>query len=336
MTTSDRHTTLARAAGTTLARAVGGTAVACLLLLAACGGEGGADGSGLTGTVAVDGSSTVYPVTEAMAEEFQRANRGVRVTVGVSGTGGGFKKFCRGETDVSDASRPIKESERELCAENGVDFVRVPVAFDGITVAVNPENDWAQCVTTGELRRIWQPDSSIERWSQVRDAWPERDMPLFGPGTDSGTFDYFTEAVVGEEDASRSDYSASEDDNVILMGVANDGGALGYFGFAYYVENQDRVRALEVDDGDGCTAPTMESIEAGEYRPLSRPLFIYVAEQALQRPEVRAFVDFYLENGRALVPEVGYVPLSTARYDSLRAGLPGGDAAGGSGEGAAE
>lgn len=297
-------------------------AAAGLVALAACGGGGGDDG--LSGSVAVDGSSTIYPVTEAMAEEFQRANRGVRVTVGVSGTGGGFKKFCRGETDISDASREIKPAEEELCEKNGVDWIRVPVASDGITVAVHPENDWASCVTVDELRRIWQPDSSVERWSQVRDEWPDRELPLFGPGTDSGTFDYFTERVMGEEDASRGDYSASEDDNVILMGVANDVGAMGYFGFAYYVENTDRVKALEIDDGDGCTAPTMETIESGEYRPLSRQLYLYVSRESLERPEVRAFVDFYLANGRELVPEVGYVPLSAARYDSLRAELPGG------------
>jgi len=294
---------------------------AVLLLAYGCGGDAGG-GEGLSGTVAIDGSSTVFPVTEAMAEEFQRANRGVRVTVGVSGTGGGFKKFCSGETDISDASRPIKDVEAEDCAERGVDYVQVPVAFDGITVAVNPENDWARCVTVEELRRIWQPESTVGNWRDVRDSWPDREMPLFGPGTDSGTFDYFTEAIVGEEDASRSDYSASEDDNVILMGLANNVGAMGYFGFAYFYENQEQVQALGVDDGTGCVRPSMETIESGEYAPLSRPLFIYVREQALrERPEVRAFVDFYLTNGTQLVPEVGYVSLGTARYDSLRAEL---------------
>lgn len=306
-------------------------AAAALVALVACGGGGGDDG--LSGSVAVDGSSTVYPVIEAVAEEFQRAHRGVRVTVGVSGTGGGFKKFCRGETDVSDASREIKPSEEQLCEENGVDWVQVPVAWDGLTVAVHPENDWASCVTVDELQRIWRPGSSIDEWSQVRDDWPGRELPLFGPGTDSGTFDYFTEAIMGEEDASRGDYSASEDDNVTLMGVANDVGAMGYFGFAYYIENVERVKALEIDDGDGCTAPTPETIESGEYRPLSRPLFLYVSRQALERPEVRAFVDFVLDNGRQLVPEVGYVPLSAGRYDSVRAELPAPDTAGGTGAG---
>lgn len=300
---------------------------AVLLLAYGCGGDAGG-GDGLSGTVAIDGSSTVFPVTEAMAEEFQLAHPGVRVTVGVSGTGGGFKKFCSGETDVSDASRPIKDVEAEACAERGVDYVQVPVAFDGITVAVNPENDWARCVTVEELRRIWQPESTVDNWRDVRDSWPDREMPLFGPGTDSGTFDYFTEAIVGEEDASRSDYSASEDDNVTLMGLANNVGAMGYFGFAYFHENQEQVKALGVDDGTGCVRPTMETIESGAYAPLSRPLFIYVSEQALrERPEVRAFVDFYLENGTQLVPEVGYVPLGIARYDSLRAELGLGDGA---------
>lgn len=306
--------------------------VAAAFLLAGCGG-GDAGQDGLSGTVAIDGSSTVFPVTEAMAEEFQRANRGVRVTVGVSGTGGGFKKFCRGETDISDASRPIKETEEELCAENGVDFRRVRVGVDGITVTVNPQNDWAQCLTTGELERIWQPGSEVDSWSEVRDSWPDRQLTLFGPGTDSGTFDYFTEAIMGEEDASRSDYSASEDDNVILMGVSNNAGAMGYFGFAYYIENPDRVKALAIDDGTGCVGPTRENIEAGDYQPLSRPLFIYVSEQALERTEVRAFVDFYLANGPELVPEVGYVPLAEARYDSMRAELPGGAGSSAAGDG---
>ena len=304
-------------------------ALAAVLLLAhGCGGETGEAGQ-LSGTVAIDGSSTVFPITEAMAEEFQLANPGTRVTVGVSGTGGGFKKFCSGETDISNASRTIKEIEAEDCAEQGVDYVEVPVAYDGITVAVHPENDWAQCVTVEELRRVWQPGSTVDNWRDVRDSWPDREMSLFGPGTDSGTFDYFTEAIMGEEDASRSDYSASEDDNVTLMGLANNVGAMGYFGFAYFHENQEQVKALEVDDGTGCVAPTMETIESGAYAPLSRPVFIYVRQRALERPEVKAFVEFYLSNGRQLVPEVGYVPLASSRYDSLQAALPLGEGAAG-------
>jgi phosphate transport system substrate-binding protein len=272
--------------------------------------------------VTLDGSSTVFPISEAMAEEFQIANPGVRVTVGISGTGGGFKKFCGGETDISDASRPIKESERELCAENGIVPIEVPVAWDGLTVVINPENDWAACMTVDELKRVWQPGSTVSRWSDVRDGWPDMEIKLYGPGTDSGTFDYFTEAIVGEEDASRPDYTASEDDNVLVVGVEGDREALGYFGFAYYEENQARLNSVAIDNGSGCVAPTRETIESGEYAPLSRPMFIYLSSSALERPEVRAFVEFYLGNATALVPEVGYVPLGGGRYDELLADLP--------------
>ena len=328
-----------RTADTSLARAgflrPGLALAACLLLAVGCGGEsagGGDGGDGLSGEIAVDGSSTVFPVTEAMAEEFMREHPGTRVTVNVSGTGGGFEKFCRGETDVSDASRPIKESEVEACSEAGIDFVEVPVGLDGITVTVHPENDWASCVTTAELEKIWRPNSTVDRWSDVRDGWPDRELSLFGPGTASGTFDYFTEAVMGEEDASRSDYSASEDDNVILMGVGNNVGAMGYFGFAYYVENRGRVKALAVDDGDGCVEPNSENVEAGDYQPLSRPLFIYVKRSSYQNePVVREFVDFYLESATELVPQVGYVAFPQARYDSLQAELGGADTEEGAG-----
>ena len=294
-------------------------------LSAGCGGgaDAGEEG-GLSGMVTLDGSSTVFPISEAMAEEFQIANRGVRVTVGISGTGGGFKKFCAGETDISDASRPIKQTERELCAENGIEPLEIPVAWDGLTVVINPENDWAACMTVDELKRVWQPGSTVTRWSDVRDGWPDAEMKLYGPGTDSGTFDYFTEAIVGEEDASRADYTASEDDNVLVVGVEGDVEALGYFGFAYYEENQERLNSVAIDNGDGCVAPTRETIESGEYAPLSRPMFIYVSSAALERPEVRAFVDFYLTNATALVPEVGYVPLSSGRYGELVGSLPSG------------
>lgn len=288
-------------------------AAAAGLALMACGGGDG----GEQARVALDGSSTVYPVSEAVAEEFQRANRDIRVTVGSSGTGGGFQQFCAGETDINDASRPITELEQKRCAENGIEYVEIPIAFDGLTVAVNPENDWARCITVEELRRIWQPESTIERWSQVRDEWPDRELLLYGPDTDSGTFDYFTETVVGEENASRSDYTASADDNVLVRGVSGDVSSLGYFGFAYYIENQDQVRALAVDDGSGCVEPTRETIESGEYSPLSRPLFIYVTRSALQRDAVQQFVRFYLSNATELVPQVGYVPLSQERYDKL-------------------
>ncbi len=291
----------------------------------ACGGGGGVSEGGLGGMVTLDGSSTVFPISEAMAEEFQIANPGVRVTVGISGTGGGFKKFCGGETDISDASRPIKDSERELCAENGIVPIEVPVAWDGLTVVINPENDWAACMTVDELKRVWQPGSTVSRWSDVRDGWPDMEMKLYGPGTDSGTFDYFTDAIVGEEDASRPDYTASEDDNVLVVGVEGDQEALGYFGFAYYEENQERLNSVAIDNGLGCVSPTRETIESGEYAPLSRPMFIYLNSSALARPEVRAFVEFYLTNSSALVPEVGYVPLGGGRYDELLAGLPAAD-----------
>lgn len=288
-------------------------AAAAALVLTACGGGDG----GQQARVSIDGSSTVYPVTEAVAEEFQAANRDIRVTVGSSGTGGGFKQFCAGNTDVNDASRPITEVEEKRCAENGIEYIEVPIAYDGVTVAVNPENDWAQCITVEELRRIWQPESTIERWSQVRDEWPDREMVLYGPDTDSGTFDYFTETIVGEENASRSNYTASADDNVLVRGVSGDVGSLGYFGFAYYIENEDQIRALAVDGGSGCVEPTRETIESGDYSPLSRPLFIYVKQSALQRDAVEQFVRFYLNNATELVPQVGYVPLSQERYDKL-------------------
>ena len=285
------------------------------------GGEAGTEG-GLTGMVTLDGSSTVFPISEAMAEEFQIANRGVRVTVGISGTGGGFKKFCGGETDISNASRPIKQTERELCAENGIEPIEVPVALDGLTVVINPDNDWASCMTVDELKRVWQPGSTVGRWSDVREGWPDMEIKLYGPGTDSGTFDYFTEAIVGEEDASRPDYTASEDDNVLVVGVEGDREALGYFGFAYFEENQGRLNSVAIDNGSGCVAPTRATIESGEYAPLSRPMFIYLNPASLARPEVKAFVEFYLKNATALVPEVGYVPLGGGRYEEILSALP--------------
>jgi phosphate transport system substrate-binding protein len=283
---------------------------------AACGGgERGAEG-GLTGMVRIDGSSTVFPITEAVAEEFQHANRGVRVTVGISGTGGGFKKYCAGETDISDASRPIKDSEREACGEASIDPIAIRVAIDGLAVMVNHDNDFASCMTVDELKRIWEPGSTISRWNQVRPEWPAEEIKLYGPGTDSGTFDYFTEAIVGEEDASRPDFTASEDDNVLVQGIAGDPYALGYFGYAYYAENTDKLKLVAVDGGSGCIEPTPETVENGTYAPLSRPLFIYVSESTLQRPEVKAFVRFYLENARVLVPQVGYVPLGAEVYQA--------------------
>ncbi len=272
-------------------------------------------------TVRIDGSSTVYPITEAVAEEFQIEHRGsFRVTVGISGTGGGLRKFCRGDIDIADASRPIKESERKACAANGISYIELPVALDALAVVVNPANDRVSCITVAQLRAIWEPaaQEKILAWNQVDPAWPDRPLRLFGPGTDSGTYDYFTAAVIGEEGASRGDFTASEDDNVLVQGVANDPGALGYFGFAYYIENRDKLKAVAIrDPGSGdCVMPSVESARSGRYRPLSRPLFLYVDPAALERPAVAGFMEMYLDPGLAteLVTEVGYVPLPEEAY----------------------
>ena len=278
------------------------------------GGESGSEDGSLSGPIEIDGSSTVYPISEAVAEEFQRENQATRVAVGVSGTGGGFKRFCAGETDISNASRPIKESEAEECGRNDVRFTEVRVAWDGLSVVTNPSNDFVACLTTDELKRIWEPGSTIDNWSQVRSGFPAKALKLYGPGTDSGTFDYFTEAIVGEEDASRPDYTASEDDNVLVQGVEGDPGALGYFGFAYYEENADRLKLLGVDGGTGCIQPSVETIENQTYAPLSRPLFIYVSDVGLAKPQVEAFVEYHLEEGAELVRSVGYIALQPEQY----------------------
>ena len=293
------------------------TLAAVALLLAGCGGErAGTDGE-LSGSIEIDGSSTVYPVSQAVAEEFMIETGGdVRVTVGVSGTGGGFRRFCAGETEISNASRAIKDDERALCEQAGVDPLELQVAIDGLAVAVNPQNTMVQCLTVDELRRIWEPGSTVQQWSEVREGLPAQPLRLYGPGTNSGTFDYFTEAIVGEEDASRPDYSASEDDNVLVQGVGGDVNALGYFGYAYYIENQDKLRAIGVDNGSGCVEPTPETVTSGQYAPLSRPLFIYVNRADLQRPEVAEFVRFYMETASELVTEVGYVPMDAASYQA--------------------
>jgi phosphate transport system substrate-binding protein len=273
--------------------------------------------------IQIDGSSTVYPITEAMAEEFQAASGGkYRVTVGISGTGGGFKKFCRGETHISDASRPIKGSERETCKAAGIEFIELPVALDALTVMVNPENDWVDYLTVSELKKIWEPaaQEKVTNWSQVREGFPDRPLTLYGAGTDSGTYDYFTDAVVGEEGASRGDFTASEDDNVLVQGIASDPNALGFFGLAYYVENEDRLKAVPIQPpgGGDPVEPSVETARSGSYQPLSRPIFIYVNKQAADEMEaVEQFVEFYLdpENAELLVEEVGYVPLPTEAYE---------------------
>ena len=294
---------------------------AALLLLLACG----TNGSGLSGTVKVDGSSTVFPITEAMAEEFQLLHPNVRLTVGVSGTGGGFKKFCRGETDVSDASRPIKQSEIELCAKNGIEFLELPVAFDGLSVIVNPENDWATSITVDELKRIWEPGSQVESWSDVRPHWPDEKLLLVGADTDSGTFDYFTEAIVGEEGASRPDYTASANDNVLVQAISSERFALGYFGYAYYGENKGKLKLVAVDHGSGGVLPSEETISGGVYQPLSRPLLIYVSRSSLEdKPEVVEFVQFYLDpESVILVKDVGYVGFPAGLYQLVNQRLLG-------------
>ena len=295
--------------------------ILCLsLALVACGRSDGESQDGLSGTVNIDGSSTVFPLTEAVAEEFLRSHPGVQVTVGESGTGGGFAKFLRGETDINDASRPIAPEEREEAEEANIQYVEVPVGYDGIAVVAHPDVDWVNCFTTDELRRIWEPGSDVTRWSQVREGFPDRSIDLHGPGTASGTYDYFTEAIVGESGASRSDFSPSEDDNVLVRGIQGTTGSLGYFGYAYYTNNADNLKLISVDPdsldgGEECVDPSPQTIQSGTYRPLARPLFVYVRADALERPSVRSFMDFYLSEANALATDVGYVGLSPAAYD---------------------
>jgi phosphate transport system substrate-binding protein len=268
----------------------------------------------LRGTVSIDGSSTVFPISEAVAEEFLAVQPRVRVTVGVSGTGGGFKKFLAGEIDINDASRPIKMKEVKQASASGIGFIELPIAYDGLSVVVNTKNDWVDHLTITELNKIWQSGSSVKRWSDVRDGWPEKEIKLYGPGTDSGTFDYFTETINGKSGASRPDYTANEDDNALVRGISGDEGSLGYFGYAYYAANKDKLRVVAIDGGKGPVAPTEITINNGTYAPLSRPVFIYVRPDALDRKEVRAFVDFYIESAPMLATEVGYIPLPDSVY----------------------
>ncbi len=271
--------------------------------------------------IKIDGSSTVYPITEAVAEEYQIATK-VKVTVGISGTGGGFKKFCRGETDVQNASRPILKKEMDACKEAGIQYIELPVAYDGLTVVVNKNNDFVKSLTVEELKKMWEPSAQgkVKTWKQVNPAYPDTPLKLFGAGSDSGTFDYFTEAVVGKAKSSRGDYTASEDDNVLVQGVQSDKGGLGYFGFAYFEENQDKLRAVPIVAKKGAAAvmPTYESVKNGTYQPLARPLFIYVnATSAAFKPEVKAFINFYLDNAPTLVKEVKYIPLPANEYAAV-------------------
>ncbi|MGR3310064.1 MAG: PstS family phosphate ABC transporter substrate-binding protein [Candidatus Brocadiales bacterium] len=272
--------------------------------------------------IKIDGSSTVYPITEAVAEEFQKVERGkARVTIGISGTGGGFKKFGMGEIDICEASRTIRSSEVELCKKNGVEYIELSVAYDGLAVMVNPKNDWVDYMTVKELKKIWEPSAQgkLTKWNQVRPNWPDREIHLFGPGVDSGTYDYFTKAIVGKEHASRGDFTASEDDNVLVQGIATDVLALGFFGVAYYEYNKDKLKLVPIDDknpenGDGPILPEYENVVNGTYQPLTRPIFIYVAKKSADRPEVKRFIEFYLKECAELSKEVGYIPLPERDY----------------------
>jgi phosphate transport system substrate-binding protein len=267
--------------------------------------------------IQIDGSSTVFPVTEAVAEEFQKAKKGkIKVTVGIAGTGGGFKKFCRGETDISDASRPILKQEMEACKGAGIEYVELPVAFDALTVIVNPKNEWSPSMTVAELKKIWEPaaQAKVTNWNQVRSSWPDAPLKLFGAGADSGTFDYFTEAITGKAKSSRGDFTASEDDNVLVQGVANDRNALGFFGYAYYAENTKKLKAVAIDNGKGAVSPSEKTVLDGSYQPLSRPIYIYLNKKSLAKPEVKEFAEFYLKHAPKLVKEVKYVPLPDKVY----------------------
>ena len=287
------------------------------VLLSSCGSNDSGNGENrLQGEVRIDGSSTVYPITEAIAEEFRVDHPDVKITIGVSGTGGGFNKFSRGEIDINNASRPIKEQEAADCKKNNIGFVELKVAFDGLVVVVNKENTWLNEITVEELKKIWEPDAQekITRWNQINPAWPAEEFHLYGPGVASGTYDYFTEAIVGKSGSSRGDYTASEDDNVLVQGISGDKHGLGFFGLAYYEENKDKLKLVGVKTDKGVVLPSAQTVMNGTYTPLSRPVFIYVSDAAAARPEVAAFVKFYLENATELVPDVGYIPLTEEEY----------------------
>jgi phosphate transport system substrate-binding protein len=268
----------------------------------------------LAGTIEIDGSSTVFPITQAVAEEFQKIHPDIRVNVGVSGTGGGFKRFQTGETDINDASRPIKSSEAEECAKNGVEYIEFTIAIDGLAVMVNPDNTWVDYLTVEELNMIWKPDSIVNSWNDIRAEWPDQPIHLYGPDTDSGTFDYFTDVINGGEGVSRPDYTASADDNVLVQGIAGDTNSLGYFGYAYYAENTDKLKIVPIDSGNGPVIPSDQTVKAGQYTPLARPIFIYVNKASLETDVVNAFVKFYMENAEQLVAEVGYTSQPSSVY----------------------
>lgn len=298
-----------------------GIAAISVGLLTGCGGKTEekkpAQQAKLSGTVKIDGSSTVFPISEAMAEEFRKKQPDVKVTVGESGTTGGMKKFVPGETDISDASRPIKAKEAQGLKDRGDEAIELPIAYDGLSVVIHKDNTWAKTMTIAELKKIWEPNSKITKWSDVRPEWPNEPIKLYGPGTASGTFEYFTEVIVGKAKSSRADYTASEDDNVLVKGVAGDKYSLGYFGYVYYLHNKDKIALVAVDAGKGAIAPSEQTIKDGTYSPLSRPIFIYVSKKALAKPEVKEFVKFYLASSSKLVPQVGYVPYAESHYQEL-------------------
>jgi phosphate transport system substrate-binding protein len=292
-------------------------AIGLVVAVAACGGND--NGSNVSGTIKVDGSSTVGPLTEVAAELFREKNPDVKVTVGISGTGGGFEKFCAGETDISDASRPIEPPEQQACKKKNIAYDDVQVANDGIAVVVNPDNTWAKCLTTAELKKIWDKGSKVNNWNQVRSGFPSQSMKLFGPGTDSGTFDFFTGKINGVEKQTRSDYSPSEDDNVTVQGVAGGKGNLGYFGLSYALENKDKVKIVQVDSGNGCVTPDTATVQDGSYAPLSRPLLIYPSAAALKRPEVDAFVKFFVDNYTQTAEQAKFVPMTSEQATKAKA-----------------
>lgn len=291
---------------------------AMAFMVFACGNNKKESGSS---AISIDGSSTVYPVTEAMAEEFRSVDPDVNVTIGVSGTGGGFKKFGRGEVDIANASRPIKDEEKAIAQQNNINYVGLEVAYDGLAVVVHPENDWVTCFTVEELKKIWEPaaQGTIKRWNQINPEWPNEEILLFGPGVASGTFDYFTEAIVGKSGSSRGDFTASEDDNVLVQGVSGSKYGLAFFGLAYFEENQDKLKLVGVDGGQGCVMPSLETVKNSTYAPLSRPLYIYINSSSLKNPKVIEFVNFYLDQAPTLLEDVGYFPLSAEEYKGEKA-----------------
>jgi phosphate transport system substrate-binding protein len=288
------------------------------LVIGACGNKK-EKGTELTGSISIDGSGTVFPVSEAVAEEFLKVEPQVRVTVGESGTGGGFKKFATGVTDISDASREIKDAEIALCKENGIEYIRLTVALDGISVVVNKENTWAKTMTTEDLKKLWEPNSTVKKWSDIKAEWPNEEIHLYGPNTSHGTYDFFTEVIMGESGASRTDYNAVSDYNVAVQGIENDTYALGYFGLSYYEENKEKLGVVGIDNGNGAVLPSIETVSSNEYAPLSRSLFIFVNKKSAQKPEVQKFVNFYLDNAPQLSKEVGYVPMPPSGYAEQKA-----------------